>query len=238
MDENLEQKIIENRKELKKEIKPSTIKMYISNIKKLSKLMNDGEEKGGIDWLKNIDKVKDKLMEKKENGKGLHYSSIRNYMNSAIIYLYAMNNKGSTDDLIEKYSEYRDELNKQYEEEASAGTWSEKQGKNVITMEELHKVITDIGNELKAMKLKDLEKDVAEFEPKLALDGGLDGLSEIRKVIKKSSVLIKKNGKFILEIGFDQKNKVINLLKKEGFYINSTQKDLSNYDRCIISTKI
>ena len=69
-----------------------------------------------------------------------------------------------------------------------------------------------------------MEKDVADFEPKLALDGGLDGLSEIRKVIKKSSELIKKNGKFILEIGFDQKNKVINLLKKEGFYINSISK--------------
>ena len=87
-------------------------------------------------------------------------------------------------------------------------------------------------------KIKYLEKDVAEFEPKLALDGGLDGLSEIRKIIKKSSELIKKNGKFILEVGFDQKNKVINLLKKEGFYINSTHKDLANNDRCIVSTKI
>jgi len=91
---------------------------------------------------------------------------------------------------------------------------------------------------IKTSKIKYLEKDVANFEPKLALDGGFDGLSEIRKVIKKSSELIKKNGKFILEIGFDQKNKVINLLKKEGFYINSAQKDLSNNDRCIVSTKI
>ena len=91
---------------------------------------------------------------------------------------------------------------------------------------------------IKTCKLKYLERDVAEFEPKLALDGGLDGLSEIRKVIKKSSELIKKNGKFVLEIGFDQKNKVINLLKKEGFYINSTHKDLANNDRCIVSTKI
>ena len=86
--------------------------------------------------------------------------------------------------------------------------------------------------------LKYLENDVAKYEPRLALDGGLDGLSEIRKVIKKSSELIKKNGKFILEIGFDQKNKVINLLKKEGFYINSALKDLAKNDRCIISTKI
>jgi len=91
---------------------------------------------------------------------------------------------------------------------------------------------------IKTFKLKYLEKDVAKFEPRLALDGGLDGLSEIRKVIKKSSELIKKKGKFILEIGFDQKNKVINLLKKEGFYINSTQKDIAKNDRCIVSTKI
>ena len=91
---------------------------------------------------------------------------------------------------------------------------------------------------IKTFKLKYLERDVAEFEPKLALNGGLDGLSEIRKVIKKSSVLIKKGGKFILEIGYDQKNKVINLLQKEGFFINSTQKDIAKNDRCIISTKI
>ncbi|MBD1139322.1 peptide chain release factor N(5)-glutamine methyltransferase [Pelagibacterales bacterium SAG-MED46] len=88
------------------------------------------------------------------------------------------------------------------------------------------------------LKLKYLEKDVINFEPKLALDGGLDGLSEIRKVVKKSSELIKKNGKFVLEIGFDQKNKVINLLRNEGFYINSTLKDLAKNDRCIVSTKI
>ena len=91
---------------------------------------------------------------------------------------------------------------------------------------------------IKKSEIKYLDKDVASFEPKLALDGGLDGLSEIRKVIKKSSELIKKSGKLILEIGFDQKNKVINLLKKEGYYINSVEKDLAKNDRCIISTKI
>ena len=91
---------------------------------------------------------------------------------------------------------------------------------------------------IKTFDLKYLEREVAEFEPRLALNGGLDGLSEIRKVIKKTSELIKKNGKFILEIGFDQKNKVIELLKRRGFYINSIQKDLANNDRCIVSTKI
>ena len=91
---------------------------------------------------------------------------------------------------------------------------------------------------IKSCDLKYLEKDVINFEPKLALDGGLDGLSVIRKVINKSSELIKRNGKFILEIGFNQKNKVIKLLNKKGFYINSTLKDLAKNDRCIVSTKI
>ncbi len=91
---------------------------------------------------------------------------------------------------------------------------------------------------IKKYNLKYLEKEIVSFEPKLALYGGLDGLSEIRKVIKKSSELIKKNGKFILEIGFDQKNNVIKLLKEKGFYINSTLKDFANNDRCIVSTKI
>ena len=91
---------------------------------------------------------------------------------------------------------------------------------------------------IKSCDLKYLDSDVINFEPRLALDGGLDGLSEIRKVINKSSELIKKNGKFILEIGFDQKNKAIKLLNKKGFYINNTLKDLEKNDRCIVSTKI
>jgi len=86
--------------------------------------------------------------------------------------------------------------------------------------------------------LKYLEKDIINFEPKLALSGGLDGFSQIRKVINKAKTLIKKNGKFILEIGFNQKNKVKKILKEEGFYVNKAIRDYGNNDRCIISTKI
>ncbi|MDC3208049.1 peptide chain release factor N(5)-glutamine methyltransferase [Candidatus Pelagibacter sp.] len=86
--------------------------------------------------------------------------------------------------------------------------------------------------------LKCLEKDVYDFEPKSSLDGGIDGLSEIRKIIDKSSELIKIKGKLILEIAFDQKFKVKKLLNDKGFYVNKVLKDLANNDRCIISTKI
>ncbi len=89
---------------------------------------------------------------------------------------------------------------------------------------------------IKKSDLKYLEKDIG-FEPKQALDGGLDGLSEIRKVIDKSSELIKRSGHLIIEIGFDQKNKVKKILRDKGFYIKKTIKDLSNHDRCIVSIK-
>ena len=85
--------------------------------------------------------------------------------------------------------------------------------------------------------LKCLEKDIS-FEPVEALDGGIDGLSETRKIILKSSELIKKKGYLFLEIGFDQKDKVKKILKNNGFYIKKVIKDLSNHDRCIVSIKI
>ena len=87
-------------------------------------------------------------------------------------------------------------------------------------------------------KIRYLEKDVKNFEPKLALDGGLDGTFKILKIIEKASTLLKCNGKLILEIGYDQKNKIVSLLKKRGFYINNIIKDYAKNDRCVISTKV
>ena len=91
---------------------------------------------------------------------------------------------------------------------------------------------------IKKFDLKNLDKDVLSYEPRLALDGGLDGLSEIRKVIKTSSELIKLNGKLILEIAHDQKKMVKKMLNDYGFFINKVAKDLANNNRCIVSTKI
>ena len=85
--------------------------------------------------------------------------------------------------------------------------------------------------------LRYLDKEVLNFEPKLSLDGGLDGLSVLKKVIKKASKLIKINGLLVLEIGFDQKERVKKILRNKGYYINKVIKDYANNDRCIISTK-
>ena len=88
------------------------------------------------------------------------------------------------------------------------------------------------------LSLNCLNKEVIDFEPRSALYGGLDGTSEISKIIKKASKLIKKNGKLVLEIAFDQKKSVKKILTKKGFYINKIIKDFAMNDRCIISTKI
>tara|TARA_Y100001958_G_scaffold153531_1_gene141161 strand:+ start:628 stop:1467 length:840 start_codon:yes stop_codon:yes gene_type:complete len=79
---------------------------------------------------------------------------------------------------------------------------------------------------------------VSEYEPLKALNGGIDGTELLVKVIIKSSKLLKINGKLIIEIGSNQKYKVMKILKNYNFYINKVIKDLSNNDRCIISTKL
>ncbi len=91
---------------------------------------------------------------------------------------------------------------------------------------------------IKKFALKNLEKDVVGYEPKLALDGGLEGLSEIRRVINNSIKLIKKKGILILEVGPDQIFKVKMDLINKGFYIKEVIKDLANNNRCIVSIKI
>ena len=87
-------------------------------------------------------------------------------------------------------------------------------------------------------KIRFLEDDVRCFEPRLALDGGPDGISIINILIKKSSVLLKKNGKMIMEIENKLLSKIKKLLKKNNFYLDKISKDLSNRNRCIVCTKI
>ena len=86
--------------------------------------------------------------------------------------------------------------------------------------------------------LKNLSKDITNYEPIIALNGGLDGLDLIKKVIYKSSILVKKSGLLAIEIGNQQYLKVSKLLKNKGFKEISKEYDNNNNVRCIISTKL
>ena len=91
---------------------------------------------------------------------------------------------------------------------------------------------------IKTYEIKYLEKDVNCFEPKEALDGGLDGILKTHNIIKKASTLLRRNGKLVLEIAYNQRNKIVELLQQKGFVINKIIKDYAKNDRCIMSTKI
>ena len=86
--------------------------------------------------------------------------------------------------------------------------------------------------------IKNLDKDIINHEPKLALDGGADGLDLIKKVIYKSNRLLKRNGILALEIGFNQYRKVSDILKNRGFREIAKECDYKSNVRCIISTKM
>ncbi len=79
-----------------------------------------------------------------------------------------------------------------------------------------------------------LDKQV-QNEPHIALDGGKDGLKFYKIIIEEAKKYLKENGKLILEIGYDQKEEVENLIKQSGQYKKiEVIKDLSQNDRVII----
>ena len=86
--------------------------------------------------------------------------------------------------------------------------------------------------------IKNLSKDIINYEPLVALNGGLDGLDLIRKVIYKSNSLLKRNGLLAIEIGFNQYLKVSSLLRQYGYREMSRECDYNHNVRCIISTKV
>ena len=89
---------------------------------------------------------------------------------------------------------------------------------------------------IKRSDIKNLNEDIKRFEPKIALDGGNDGLDVIRKVIYKTSEILKINGKLALEIGNEQYKKVSKILKNKNFRIEYVVKDNNDNIRCLIST--
>jgi len=91
---------------------------------------------------------------------------------------------------------------------------------------------------INSKSLKHLDEGIFKYEPVVALEGGVEGLSLIKKVIIGSSKLLKKSGKLILEIGYDQKYKVKKLLENEKFYVNKIVYDYAKNPRCVISTKL
>ena len=83
--------------------------------------------------------------------------------------------------------------------------------------------------------INNLSEDIKKFEPRMALDGGNDGLDLIKKVIYKSNEILKKNGALALEIGNEQFKKVSKILIDNNYRIKKIIKDYRNNVRCVIA---
>ena len=86
--------------------------------------------------------------------------------------------------------------------------------------------------------IKNLSKDITNYEPLTALNGGSDGLDLIKKVIYKSNHLLKREGLLALEIGHSQYQRVSYILRSNGYREMSKEYDYNRNVRCIISTKV
>ncbi len=80
-------------------------------------------------------------------------------------------------------------------------------------------------------EIQNLQKEVKDFEPMLALDGGKDGLDFYKIIAKNAKKYLKKGGTLLLEVGYDQAEQVKKLLK--GFAQVDILKDYENIDRII-----
>lgn len=78
-----------------------------------------------------------------------------------------------------------------------------------------------------------LEPEVKEHEPMTALDGGTDGLDFYRKITKKAGDYLKCGGYLLYEIGYDQGNKVAEIMRNNGFMDVKVIKDLAGLDRVV-----
>ncbi len=88
---------------------------------------------------------------------------------------------------------------------------------------------------IKKEEIKTLTKEVQK-EPHIALDGGYDGLDFYRNIIHQAYEFLKYGGYLCLEIGYDQKIDVIELIEQEEKYINTYgKKDLYGNDRIIVT---
>ena len=83
-----------------------------------------------------------------------------------------------------------------------------------------------------------LQKEVRNFEPMLALNGGNDGLYFYRRIICEAPAFLNPGGFLAFEAGFDQSASIIELMNKGRFDNIKVVKDLAGIDRIIIGSLV
>lgn len=86
---------------------------------------------------------------------------------------------------------------------------------------------------IKSGDIEKLDIEVKKYDPRLALDGGDDGLDFYREIIKNADKHLNKKGWLYFEIGQGQKDAVYNLMQEEGFEDIQVVKDYNKIERII-----
>lgn len=86
---------------------------------------------------------------------------------------------------------------------------------------------------IKSSIIAELSPEVRVHEPRMALDGGEDGLSFYRRIIPEAVRHLVTGGMLFLEIGFDQAEAVQSLMKQAGYYDVRSIKDYGGNDRIV-----
>ena len=114
-----------------------------------------------------------------------------------------------------------------------------KQDKIDELKEDYMELMEEIKNLKEDLKEKDnhietLDKQVKDFEPYNALEGGVDGLDFYRAITSQAKDYLKEGGILAYEVGHDQSEDVSKLMEKDGYTNIYTRKDLQQIDRVVI----
>ena len=226
-------------------LKESTIKQYERQLKTLQNIFDTDS----WEFLEDIDKVKNALSDK-------HFTTQRNFYNSIIVLLLALNKDKKYTELIDRYTEIRDQLNQQYLEQQQSGKITDKQSDNFISKNELLNMLSIMEKEIKKNKLKsknDLNADDIElltrftiftFLINLPVRNDLAGMKYINKTMynkttteDKTNYLVKDKSKMFAVLN-DYKtkgtfgSKIIDIPKSVEkvlkMFIKSTKKDFGD----------
>ena len=85
---------------------------------------------------------------------------------------------------------------------------------------------------IKSSEIENLQLEVKDHEPRLALDGGIDGLYFYREIIKEAPNYLNNNGFLVFEIGYDEAEDISLIMKKN--FDTTIYKDLNHLDRVIV----
>jgi release factor glutamine methyltransferase len=105
-----------------------------------------------------------------------------------------------------------------------------------LAPEERFELVTANPPYIPSAEIAGLARDIRDFEPRLALDGGADGLDLVRRIVQRAPEFLTQYGVLALEIAYDQADRVTELLAARGFAQIQRRRDYGGHERVVSAT--